>query len=98
MYVGSLSGYVAVLDAATGATRWRVCIANESCDKPTDAADWSTPLVVDGTIYMGVTMMHWHPPGESPGNVFALDAATGGILWQYHQFGGEVGTPALADV
>ncbi|HEX5440577.1 MAG TPA: PQQ-binding-like beta-propeller repeat protein [Ktedonobacterales bacterium] len=98
MYVGSLSGYVAVLDAATGATRWRVCIANDSCDTPTDAADWSTPLVADGTIYMGVTMMHWHPVGESPGDVFALDATTGGILWQYHQFGGEVGTPALADI
>ena len=97
MYVGSLSGYVAVLDAATGVTRWRVCIANDSCDTPTDAADWSTPLVANGTIYIGVTWMHWHPPGESPGGVYALDAATGSILWQYQQFGGEVGAPVLVN-
>ena len=97
LYVGSLSGYVALLDAATGATHWRVCIAYDSCDTPTDAADWSTPLVANGTIYIGVTWMHWHPPGESPGGVYALDAATGSILWQYQQFGGEVGAPALVN-
>ncbi len=101
MYVGSLSGYVAVLDAATGATRWRVCIANDSCDKPTVGTGWSTPLIADGTIYVGVTyhdLQHPHLPGGSAGGVFALDATTGGILWQYQQFGGEVGTPALADI
>ena len=101
LYVGSLSGYVAILDAATGATHWRVCIANDSCDAPTAGTEWSTPLVTDGAIYLGVTfadLQHPHPPGGSAGGVYALDTTTGSVLWQYQQFGGEVGAPALASL
>lgn len=96
MYIGSISGYVAVLDATTGATRWRVCVGNESCDAPADRADWSTPLVAGGTIYFGVTVTHWSPLLESPGAVYALDTTTGAVRWQFQRFGGELGTPALA--
>jgi outer membrane protein assembly factor BamB len=58
-----LDGVVVALNADTGKVRWRVKIA------PSE----SSPLVVDGTVYVG----DWN------GKVYALSAATGATRWTF---------------
>jgi outer membrane protein assembly factor BamB/predicted RNA-binding protein with RPS1 domain len=47
---------------------------------------WSSPVVDDGTVFVGCT----------DGNLYALDAATGTPRWKF-QTGGKVHAPAIAD-
>ena len=58
-----LDGQVVALNADTGKVRWRVTIG------PTE----SSPLVVDGVVYVG----DWN------GKVYALTAATGATRWTF---------------
>jgi outer membrane protein assembly factor BamB len=58
-----LDGEVVALNADTGKLRWRVKLA------PTE----SSPLVVDGTVYVG----------DWSGRVYALSAATGATRWTF---------------
>lgn len=61
--------YLYALDAATGATRWRV-------DRPGEPTTWATPLVVprpDGRTQVVVT---------GTGHVRGYDLANGALLWR----------------
>ncbi len=64
-----LDGLVVALNADTGKVRWRVTIG------PTE----SSPLVVDGLVYVG----DWN------GKVYALNAASGSVRWTFST-GGKV--------
>ncbi|NUQ95905.1 MAG: PQQ-like beta-propeller repeat protein [Streptomyces sp.] len=63
LYVVDDGGTVRALDPATGAVRWQ---------RPTSARVPRTPLVHDGTLYLG---------GGQLQEVYALDAATGEQRW-----------------
>ncbi len=47
----------------------------------------ASPAVVDGIVYSG----------EDAGNVYAIDAATGILVWQQHHDGSYASDPAVAD-
>lgn len=101
IYVTSETGYVAVLDAATGNVRWRTCVDNDTCTTPGAAIRFSTPTVVEQKIYVGAAFVGSRPSSGGlasvAGGIYALDADTGRIVWQYQSgiVGGEMGTPAL---
>ena len=71
VYVSSIGdiGYVDALDSATGHLSWSF--------KTGDARE-STPLAVDGTVYVGCG----NGPGSN-GTVYAINAATGQARWSY---------------
>jgi polyvinyl alcohol dehydrogenase (cytochrome) len=54
VYVSGGSGYLYALDAATGSTRWKSVIALPSSTQ-NNYYDWSSPTVVNGHIYIGVS-------------------------------------------
>jgi outer membrane protein assembly factor BamB/serine/threonine protein kinase len=71
VYVGTISdtGYVYALDSATGDLKWSF---------KTLQARESTPVVADGTVYVGCG----NGPGSN-GRVFAINAANGQSRWSY---------------
>ncbi len=75
VYVGSWDGYEYALNAATGAQKWRTYLgitnANPVCSPPT-AGISSAAAVQNGVVYVGGGDSYW----------YALDAATGTILWK----------------
>jgi alcohol dehydrogenase (cytochrome c) len=75
VYVGTLDNHVVALDAASGAVRWDVQIAENSLGYCITAA----PLAIDGKIIVGVS------GGEAGvrGFLDALDAETGERLWRF---------------
>ncbi|MET7477360.1 PQQ-binding-like beta-propeller repeat protein [Streptomyces sp. NPDC005648] len=80
LYVVEDGGTVRALDPATGAVRWQ---------RPTGVDGAVTPLVHDGTLYLG---------GRHHREVHALDAATGEqrwSAWPYLVRGGFDTTPAI---
>ena len=86
-------------NAMSGRVQQHICVDSGPCPT-TFATAWSIPVVSGQTIYLGVTIAdrgHPHPASELPGAVYALDADTGRIRWQYQSgiVGGAVGTPAL---
>ena len=103
VYVTSEKGYVAALDAATGNVRWRTCVDNDTCTTPGATVRFSTPLIASQTIYVGVafvgTGLSHGGLASVAGGIYALDANTGRVSWQYQSgiVGGALGTPALAD-
>ncbi len=54
VYVAAANGYLYALDAATGTTKWRSVVALPSTTV-NDYYNWSSPTVVNGHIYMGVS-------------------------------------------
>lgn len=84
VYFTGLPGYVYCLDATTFAVIWSLDLRNanaamnQPCNNP--AADsWSSPVVVNGKVYIGCG------EGESQayGFVYCLDANTGHVIWLY---------------
>lgn len=77
LYVGSWDGYMYALDANTGAQKWKtylgVTIANPVCIPPALGIS-STATVYNGVVYVGGGDANW----------YALDAATGSILWSVY--------------
>ncbi len=74
-YFGSWDGYEYAVDAATGALKWRTylgkMVANPICVPQTLGV--SSPATVrDGVVYVGGGDAYW----------YALDAATGAVLWR----------------
>ncbi len=67
------------LDRARGTLRWRVPLHNEflagrsAPDNPTFNHRAATPLLLDGTLYIG----------SSDGGVYAVDPASGNTLWRH---------------
>jgi alcohol dehydrogenase (cytochrome c) len=75
VYVGTLDNHVVALDAASGAVRWDVEIADNALGYCITAA----PLAIDGKIVVGIS------GGEAGvrGFLDALDARTGERLWRF---------------
>jgi outer membrane protein assembly factor BamB/regulation of enolase protein 1 (concanavalin A-like superfamily) len=74
-YVGSWDGYEYALDAATGAVKWKTSVGITHADPicvPPQAGVSSTATVSNGVVYVGGGDSYW----------YALDAATGGVLWK----------------
>ncbi|HYM83182.1 MAG TPA: PQQ-binding-like beta-propeller repeat protein, partial [Candidatus Dormibacteraeota bacterium] len=74
VYVGSWDGYEYAIDAATGSQVWRtflgVTTGQAGC-YPQNLGVSSTAAVVNGVVYVGGGDSNW----------YALDAATGTVLW-----------------
>jgi polyvinyl alcohol dehydrogenase (cytochrome) len=75
VYVGDATATVHALDKTSGTLRWKVKI-----DEQMAACIWSSPIVVEGTVYVGVAAIAEEPGFR--GNVVALDAATGEERWR----------------
>jgi outer membrane protein assembly factor BamB len=54
VYVAGGNGYMYALNAATGAVKWKTVIAIPSTTT-NDYYDWSSPAVVNGHVYIGVS-------------------------------------------
>jgi alcohol dehydrogenase (cytochrome c) len=75
VYVGTLDGYLAALDARTGVERWIVHVG----ENPVGHSVTAAPLVVDNKVIVGIS------GGEAGirGFLDAYDAKTGKQLWRY---------------
>ena len=75
VYVGTLDAHLVALDAASGAVRWNVVVA----DNALGYAITSAPLAIDGRIVIGVS------GGEAGirGFIDAYDAKTGARAWRF---------------
>lgn len=83
VYVGAGPRLYA-LDARTGDELWVDYLGSGVADDPAEVE--SSPLVWDGTVYVGMDV-HNEPAdvsGGARGGLFAIDAATGDIRWRYH--------------
>jgi polyvinyl alcohol dehydrogenase (cytochrome) len=75
VYVGDATATVHAVDAVTGKARWTTTV-----DTQPNASIWSSPVVVAGTLYVGVASVAKQVGFR--GSIVALDAATGDLLWQ----------------
>ena len=85
VYFTDRDGYLYALNAATGQELWRFRVSEreftaEGWDS-WDAGTWSSPAVVDGTVYTG----------SSDGHVYAVDAVTGAERWRFQDQGRHLG-------
>ncbi len=102
LYVGSYDGKFYALDARTGALRWRFATGGERrfeakglhgmqprSQTIPDAFDvyLSSPVVVGTSVYFG----------SGDGNVYALDAGSGALLWKFQTGDVVHASPAYAD-
>ncbi|MEJ2236935.1 MAG: PQQ-binding-like beta-propeller repeat protein [Gemmatimonadales bacterium] len=77
IYSGTSDGlFVHSLDVATGEELWRFDAAGYT---------WSSPAVVDGTVYIG----------DNGGYLRAIDRETGRERWNYRTTGGVLSTPVV---
>ena len=100
VYVFGPDGYLYALDAATGATVWR-----SQVDVPVpgshDYYSWSSPLVANGKVYVGISANCGSP--SVPGGISSFDQGTGSQVANWTSVApGQVGatvwsSPGLAD-
>jgi outer membrane protein assembly factor BamB len=69
VYVYGRQGNLYALDAVTGAERWALDL---STAEYSDENRWPAPAVADGVVYVGTF----------DGNVLAIDASDGSVIWQ----------------
>jgi polyvinyl alcohol dehydrogenase (cytochrome) len=81
------TGVWTALDTATGHVAWQ--IGNPVLPKPLNAATVNGPVVVANGVMFGGSM-------DANGTMFALDAATGDVLWKFQSGGTVYGGPAIA--
>ena len=85
VYAAELGGTVDALDAETGAMKWHYSLGSS-----TDRWVYSSPLVKEGVVYVGVAPVF-----------VALDAKTGAKLWQAESMGSDwissLASPATGD-
>lgn len=56
VYVAGGNGYLYALDAATGANVWRSLVGPKApSSKVNDVYNWASPIVLDGSVYMGIS-------------------------------------------
>jgi outer membrane protein assembly factor BamB len=94
VYFTSDDGFLYAVDAQRGTLAWRTDIGNALTPEVrknigTNAYDYrqSSPIVVDGEAYVG----------SLDGNVYALSANTGQVIWTYNTNGKVRATPVLAN-
>jgi len=92
VYAYSANGDVYALDAATGATVWSASVYPLSSTADAYYA-WSSPLVADGHVYVGVSSFCDSP--LVPGGLVSLDQATGAQVARWYTLGqpGPTGLP-----
>ena len=73
VFLGGGTGQFLAIDATTGALLWQDQLTTSSA-----GFVWSSPLLYDGSIYIGVASVADCP--LVPGELFRLDAATGATL------------------
>jgi len=76
VYVGTLDAHLVSLDAATGAVRWDIEVADNNIGFSLTLA----PLALDGKIIIGVSGAE----AGVRGFIDAYDSATGDRLWRFH--------------
>jgi outer membrane protein assembly factor BamB len=81
VFIGSRSAKVFALDASTGAERWIHVHEDGSWVE-------SSPVYDDGTIYIG---------SSDALKLFAFDAASGAVAWEFRTGGWSWATPVLSD-
>ena len=102
VYIGSYDGKFYAFNAQTGAMKWKFATdgerrfeakglhgmqpKNQTIADPFDIF-LSSPVVANGTVYFG----------SGDGNVYALDSATGDLLWKFKTGDVVHASPALAD-
>jgi polyvinyl alcohol dehydrogenase (cytochrome) len=76
--LGGSAGLWAGLDAATGNILWQT-------EDPLGGHDFGMVTIANGVVFAGSAGQtpKEAPPSGKPGGFFALDAATGNILWSY---------------
>jgi outer membrane protein assembly factor BamB len=82
VYYGSWDGYEHAVDAATGTQLWSAFLGqfnNTKCD-PSTMGPSSTPTV--GTITVNGTATQAVFLGGGDGNLYALNASTGAVIWK----------------
>jgi polyvinyl alcohol dehydrogenase (cytochrome) len=85
----STSGFWAALDAADGHIVWQ--IANPALSRPaTGGTSTDGPVVVVNGVLFGGSM-------DPNGTMFAMNAATGEVLWSFQSGGSVYGGPAVAN-
>jgi polyvinyl alcohol dehydrogenase (cytochrome) len=85
----STSGFWAALDPADGHIVWQ--IANPALSRPaTGGASTDGPVVVVNGVLFGGSM-------DQSGTMFAMNAATGEVLWSFQSGGSVYGGPAVAN-
>jgi outer membrane protein assembly factor BamB len=102
LYIGSYDGKFYALDATTGTAKWKFATEGEkrfeakglhgAQPKNQTVADTfdvylSSPTVVDKTVYFG----------SGDGNLYALDATTGDLKWEFKTGDVVHASPAFAD-
>lgn len=102
VYFGSYDGTFYALDAASGGVRWKFATGGErrfsarhlhgadpAAEVMPDPFDFflSSPAVAAGVVYFG----------SGDGNVYALDAGTGGLRWKFHTGNVVHASPAVAN-
>ncbi len=76
VFAGTLNGTFYALDSQSGSVRWQATI------KPSGVRIWSSPIVAHGLVLFG-TASELNEKPMLPGQVLALDAATGQVRWQH---------------
>ena len=81
VYVGTPTGYLDAFDAATGAIDWSAVIAIPSATV-TDYFDYSSPAIVNGKIYVGISSNCDNPLVR--GGLISFDQGTGARLATFY--------------
>lgn len=84
--IGNETGDLVALDLETGTEQWRFA-------DPQGAQMGSSPVVVDGMVYLGALMQDASLPGSG---VNAVNAATGALVWSAATTGQVLGSPAVS--
>jgi polyvinyl alcohol dehydrogenase (cytochrome) len=82
------TGSWAALDTSTGQIEWQ--IADPAMTAPLYGASVNGPVTVVNGVVFGGSM-------DAAGTMFALDGATGAVLWSFQSGGSVYGGPAVAD-
>lgn len=72
VYFGSADKYMYAIDASNGALKWRFLASG--------SLQYNTPCINNGILYFGGILDPY-----SRGALFALNASTGSLLWNYQQ-------------
>ena len=98
VYENSADGYVYAMDAATGSILWKGLVDTPSTTQ-NDYYSWSSPLVVNGKVYVGISSDCDNP--LVPGGLVSFDQATGATVAHWNDLpngvvGGSIWSSAVA--